>query len=76
MQNNKIGYRALNQKSLDESKAEVWLETGMTLTEIRKKAGRVGGKISAFSRFGNKTKAQISEMMKRVRKGEKIKGTE
>lgn len=39
-----------------------------------KEAGKLGGKLSAESRFKGKTKKQISELMKQVRSGKKIYG--
>ena len=43
------------------------------LSKIAKVLGSKGGKNSVKSRFANKTKKQISNMMKKVRKGEKSK---
>lgn len=73
MNKNSKSYKSINQKKLDDLKAEMWMEDGMTLSERRAKAGKMGGKVSVFARFGNKTKAEISEIMKRVRMGKKIK---
>jgi len=42
------------------------------LTKVRSAAGMIGGKISAFARLGNKSKKERSEIMKKIRRGEKI----
>lgn len=43
----------------------------LTLSEIAKQLGSAGGKISAQKRLKNKSKEEISELMKKVRKGAK-----
>lgn len=40
------------------------------LSEMAKAMGRIGGKKSVRSRFAGKTKEQISNMMRNVRKGD------
>jgi hypothetical protein len=72
MNENALYYKSLNQSSLDEAKAEAWYETGNDISKARGRAGKIGGIASVSKRFTGKTKEQISEIMRRVKKGIKI----
>lgn len=47
----------------------------MDISKIAKQLGSLGGKKSVESRFGGKTKEEVSDIMKNVRVSKKDQGT-